>query len=62
MGRSRADPRVWNLLAIFTRIDLSEAIAARRSVFIDGSLAYADGSLGIQDQVSTDELAARSRT
>ncbi len=48
----RADPRVWNLLANFTRIELSEAISARRSVFIDGSLAYADGSLGIQDQAA----------
>src|SRR5271157_1488262 len=48
----RADPRVWNLLANFTRIELSEAISARRCVFIDGSLAYADGSLGIQDQAA----------
>ena len=48
----RADPRVWNLLAIFTRIELSEAISARRSIIIDGSLAYADGSLGIQDQAA----------
>ena len=52
MGRSPRDPRVWNLLANFTRIGLSEVIAARRSVIIDGSLSYADGSLGIQDQVA----------
>ncbi len=48
----RADPRVWNLLANFTTIGLSEVIAARRSIIIDGSLSYADGSLGIQDQVA----------
>ena len=48
----RADPRVWSLLADFSRIDLSVVIAARRSIIIDGSLTYADGSLGLQDQVA----------
>ncbi len=48
----RADPRVWSLLANFTRIGLSEVIAARRSIIIDGSLSYVDGSLGLQDQVA----------
>ena len=38
--------------ANFTRIGLSEVITARRSIIIDGSLTYADGSLGIQDQVA----------
>lgn len=48
----RADPRVWSLLANFTRIGLSEMIAAKRSIIIDGSLTYADGSLGVHDQVA----------
>jgi len=48
----RADPRVWSLLASFPRIGLSEATAASRFVMIDGSLSYADGSLGLQDQVA----------
>lgn len=48
----RVNPRVWGLLASFKRIGLSEVIAARRSVIVDGSLTYADGSLGIQDQVA----------
>src|SRR5271157_1508369 len=48
----RVNPRVWNLLANFPRIGLSDVIAARRFIIIDGSLAYADGSLGIQDQAA----------
>jgi len=48
----RVDRRVWSLLANFSRIGLSEATAASRSVMIDGSLTYADGSLGIQDQAA----------
>jgi len=48
----RADPRVWSLLDSFSKIGLSEAIAASRSIMIDGSLTYADGSLGIQDKVA----------
>ncbi len=48
----RADPRVWSLLANFTRIGLSEVIAARRLIIIDGSLTFADGSPGIHDQVA----------
>ena len=48
----RVDPRVWSLLAKFTRIGLSEVIAASRSIIIDGLLTTADGSLVILDQVA----------
>ena len=48
----RVNPRVWGLLANFKRIGLSEVIAARRSIIIDGSLIFADGSLVLQDQVA----------
>jgi len=48
----RADPRVWSLLGSFSKIGLSEAIAASQSIMIDGSLSYTDGSLGIQDKVA----------
>ena len=46
------DRRIWSLLANFTRIGLLEAISAERFITIDGSLTYADGSLGLQDQVA----------
>ncbi len=48
----RVDRRVWSLLANFSKIGLSEVIAASRSIMIDGSLTCADGSLGIQDQIA----------